>query len=90
MHAIAEKYHSAILHIFFHCTSESSLGIFCEFIRLVYNQHFETPTAFGLDVCVGCNLFNHVLDNVSVVVFIVSWCHLDVIVAREYTIFNCG
>ena len=89
MNLIAQKDHSTVFHVFFHSTPQTSLSLFCEFVSLVDDEHFESFVAFGIHIAVTCYLFDNVLDDVAIVVLIVRWSHFHVIVAAVNVELYC-
>jgi hypothetical protein len=88
MNIIANEYHPAIFYVLLHGSSETTLSIFCELVCFIYDQNLKILTTFGLNVAVGSDFFDNILNDMSIVVIVVRRSHFDVIVACKYAIFN--
>lgn len=88
MHIVANQNHPAIFYVFLHGPSETTLCILGELICLVDYQDLKSFTAFRLDIRIGGYFFDHILNDVPVVVLVVGWCHFDMIVACENTVLD--
>lgn len=90
MQIIADENHPAIFDVLLHGPSESSLRVLGELVGLIDDKHFEAATTLGLNVAVGGDFLDDILDDVAIVVVIVGWGHLDVVVAGEDTVLYGG
>lgn len=66
------------------------MGLAGEFVSLVDNQHLKR-TVFGFNVGDACYLFDHMLDDMPVLVQVVGRGHFDVVVGRKNAkLDGCG
>lgn len=86
MNLCAHQYHSAILHVHFHCSSEGSLGLLGQPFSFMDNQNLEIFSIFrNLQALRRCNFFDNTLNDMCIVVFIIGRGDLNVVV----TLIDC-
>ena len=85
-----EQDHSAVLHIFFHGSPQTSLSLSAELISLIDDQHFESFSTFSFNIAVTSDFLDDILNDVLVLVLVVGRSHLNVIVAGEDAELDCS
>lgn len=71
MQVVANQYHPAIFYVLLHGSSKTALRIFGKFVCLVDDEDLEAPAAFRLDVGIGGYFFDHILNDMPIVVLVV-------------------
>jgi hypothetical protein len=66
------QYHSAILHVHFHCSSEGSLCLLGQPLSFMNNQNLEIFSIFrNFHALRRGNFFDDTLNDMCIVVFII-------------------
>ena len=81
---------SAKRHISLHCSSESSLGLLSEVVKLMDDDHLECLLLLLVELLAARNLLNEFLNDHFIVVLSLTWGDFNVIVRRKHNALHGG
>lgn len=83
MDIFADEDHLTGRHVLFHCSSQGALGLLAKSICLVDNQDLELFPTFHVYLLILSNFLHCMLDNVSIIIFVISWGDFNVEITTQ-------